>query len=85
MFNMRKKIVYHEEQKLGFEFHGSKSRCSISSKRFVLLDNGKKKGRKRLGTIFKSLGKWVLKIMDFILILGTIIEFALLIKNYFGW
>ena len=82
---MLKLIFYHEEQKLGFELQGSKSRCSISNRSFVLLNGGKKRGRKRLGNIFKRIGKWILRLMDFILALSTIIGFTLLIKNYLGW
>ena len=37
---MRRFIFYHEEQRQGFWFLGSKSRCSISSRRVVLLNNG---------------------------------------------
>lgn len=82
---MKKVLFYHEEQKLGFDLQGSKSRCFISSKCFVLLNDGKKNRRRRLGAIFKSIGKCVLRIMDFILALSTIIGFALLVMNYFGW
>lgn len=82
---MKKIIFYHEELKLGFRLPGSKSRCSISSRSIVLLNDGKKKCRKRLGAIFKSIGKWVLRLMDFILALSTIIGFTLLVKNYLGW
>lgn len=80
-----RKIIFHEMRVQGTWLSGSKSRCSISSREVVLLNDGKKRSRKRLGTIFKSIGKWVLKIMEFILALGTIVEFALFIKNWLGW
>ena len=80
---MRKKIIYHEEQKLGFELHGSRSRCSISNRRFVLLDNGKKKGRKRLGSIFKSIGKVLRMVVKVIIAIGAIAELVLFILKTF--
>lgn len=80
---MQKLIFYQEEQKLGFELHGSKSRCFISNRNFVLLNDGKKKGRKRLGKIFKSIGKVLKTIAEVIIALGTIAELTLFILNYF--
>lgn len=82
---MRKFIFYHEEQRLSFRLLGSKSRCSISSRRVVLLNNGKKKGRKRLGPIFKSLWKTFRKCVEFVLALGFIAKLALFILNWLGW
>ena len=80
---MRKFIFYHEEQRQGFWLLGSKSRCSISSRRVVLLINGKKRDRKRLGAIFKSIGKLLKAITKVIIALGTIAELTLLILNIF--
>ena len=79
------KIVffYHEEQKLGFELQGSKSRCSISNRSFVLLNDGKKRSRKRLGRTFRSIGKVLKMIAKVIIALGTIAELALLLLNNF--
>lgn len=82
---MRIFILNHEEQKLGFELHGSESRCSISSRRVVLFNNGKKRGRRRLGPIFKSLWKMFRKCVEFILALGFIAKLALLILSWLGW
>ena len=82
---MRRFIFYHEEQRQGFWFLGSKSRCSISSRRVVLLNNGKKRGRKRLGPIFKGLWKMFRKCVAFILALGFIAKLALLILSWLGW
>ena len=80
---MRKFIFYHEEQKLGFELHGSRSRCFISNKSFVLLNDGKKRGRRRQSKIFKSIGKLLKAITKVIIALGTIAELTLLILNIF--
>lgn len=82
---MCKIIFYQEEQKQGFRLPGSKSRCSISSKRFVLLIYGKKRGRKRLGTIFKSIGKIILKVIDLFLLFGPLVELTLLIAKWLDW
>ena len=80
---MKKVYFYHEEQKLGFELQGSKSRCSISNRSFVLLYDGKRRGRKRLGKIFKSIGKVLKTIAKVIIALGTIAELTLFILNNF--
>ena len=82
---MRRFIFYHEEQRLGFRLLGSESRCSISSRRVVLLFNGKKRGRKRLGVIFKSIGKFVLKVIDLVLLFGPLFELTLIIVKWLGW
>ena len=82
---MRKLLFYHEELKLCFKLPGSKSRCSISSRRVVLLLNGKKRGRKRLGAIFKSIGKVVLKVIDLVLLFGPLFELTLIIAKWLGW
>lgn len=82
---MRKFIFYHEEQRLGFRLLGSESRCSISSRRVVLLNNGKKKGRKRFGAIFKSLWKTFRKCVELVLALGFIAKLALLVLSWLGW
>ncbi len=84
-FMMRKFIFYHEEQRLGFRLLGSESRCSISSRRVVLLNNGKKRGRRRIGPIFKSFWKMFRKCVEFILALGFIAKLALLVLSWLGW
>lgn len=71
---MRKFIIFHEEHKLDFKLRGSKSRCSISNRSFVLLNDGKKKGRKRLGVIFKRIGKVLKTIAKVIIAIGAIAE-----------
>ena len=80
---MLKLFFYHEEQKLGFELQGSKSRCSISNRSFVLLNDGKKRSRKRLGRTFESIGKVLKTIVEVIIALGTIAELTLFILNNF--
>ena len=80
---MRKFIYFHEEHKLDFKLRGSKSRCSISNKSFVLLNDGKKKGRKRLGVIFKSLGKALIMVVKVIIAIGAIAELVLFILKTF--
>jgi hypothetical protein len=82
---MLKIILYHEEQRQGFWLLGSKSRCSISSRRVVLLNNGKKRGRRRIGPIFKSFWKIFRKCVEFILALGFIAKLALLVLSWLGW
>lgn len=78
---MRRFIVYHEEKKQGFGLLGSESRCSITSWKFVLLNDGKKRSRKRLDAIFKSVckvSKWMIK---FVIALGALAELALFFLN----
>ena len=82
---MLKIFFYQEEQKLGFGLPGFKSRCSISIRKVVLLINGKKRGRKRLGVIFKSIGKFILKVIDLFLLFGPLVELTLLIAKWLGW
>lgn len=82
---MSKLDIYHQGRKLDFKLHGSKSRCSFSSRRVVLSNNGKKSVFKRLKHAFKTIGKWLQKLWAFILALSKIIDIALFIKNYFGW
>ena len=80
---MRKFIFDLEEHKLNFKLHGSKSRCSISNRSFVLLNDGKKNGRKRPGEIFKSLGKVLKTIVKIIIAIGAIAELVLFILKTF--
>ena len=80
---MRKFIFYHEEHKLDFKLHGSKSRCSISNRSIVLLNDGKKKGRKRLGVIFKSICNVLITITKLIVAIGTIAELVSFILKTF--
>lgn len=61
------------------------NRCSISSLMVVLLQGEKKRGRRRLGTIFKSYGKGLLKTVEVIVALSTFVELALKIMNWINW
>ena len=61
------------------------NRCSISSLVVVLLQGEKKRGRRRLGAIFKSYGKGLLKTVEVIVALSTFVELALKIMNWINW
>lgn len=76
------KLIIHETRVQGTWLSGSKSRCSISSRDVVLSNDGKKKRRRRLCPIFKSVGKVILKI---IVAIGAIAELALLVVNWLCW
>ncbi len=80
-----KKIIYREKRVQRTRLSGSKSRCSISSRKTVLLNDGKKRSRTRLGTIFRRIGKVVLTIIEVILALGTLADLTLFIWNRYGW
>lgn len=77
------KLFIRETRVQGTWLYGVRNRCSISNRKVVLLNVGKKRSRRRLGAIFKSIGKVVLKIVEVILAITTLAEFALLIKNLF--
>lgn len=80
-----RKIIFRETRVQGTWLSGSKSRCSISSTEKVLLIDGKKRSRKRLGAIFKSIGKVLKTVAKVIIAIGAIAELALAIKNLFVW
>jgi hypothetical protein len=80
-----KKITILETRVQGTWLSGSKSRCSISSRKVVLLNDGKKRSRRRLGAIFKSIVKVALKTIDVIIALGALAELVLLILGWLGW
>ena len=79
------KLIIRETRVHGTWFSGSKSRCSISSKKVVLLNDGKKRSRRRLGAIFKSIGKVVLNTVKVIIALGAIAKLALFVLRWLGW
>ena len=60
----------------------SRNRCSITRWTLVLLKDGKKRGRQRLGAIFKSIGKVMLKTVEVIVALSPFVELALIILNW---
>lgn len=80
-----KKITILETRVEDTWLSGSKSRCSISSRKVVLLNDGKKRGRRRLGAIFKSICKVALKTVEVIIAIGALAELALLIIAWLGW
>ena len=79
------KIIIHETRVQSTWLSGSKSRCSISSRKVVLLNDGKKRSRRKLGALFKSIVKVALKTVDVIIALGALAELALLIAGWLGW
>ena len=70
---------------LGIWLSISRNRCSISSLEVVLIQSGKKTRRRRLGAIFKSIGKVLLKAIELIVALSPFVELILVIKNWLGW
>ncbi len=79
------RLIIREKRVQGTWLSGSKSRCSISSRIVVLLNDGKKRSRRRLGAIFKSICKVALKAVEVIIALGALAELALLIIGWLGW
>lgn len=80
-----RQFKFHEMRVQGTWLSGSKGRWSYTSREVVLLNNGKKRGRRRLGTFFKSIGKVVKSVIDFVLALGNISKLALFFMNKFNW
>ncbi len=76
---------FHETRIQGIWLSISRNRCSITRWTLVLLKDGKKRGRQRLGAIFKSIGKVLFKTVEVIVALSPFIELALIILNYIGW
>ena len=58
-----RKFIFHEMRVQGIWLSGSKSHCSISSTEVVLLNDGKKRRHSKIGAIFKSIGKLLLKLL----------------------
>lgn len=63
----------------------SKNRCSISSLEVVLLKNGKKRKRSKIGAIFKKIWRGILMLIELILALDTLLGFTSFITNWFNW
>lgn len=78
---MRKLFIYHEEKKQGFSLPGLESRCSITSWKVVLLKDSKKRSRKRLDAIFKSVCKVSKYMIKFVIALGALAKLALFFLN----
>ena len=64
---------------------GSKSRCSISSSERVLLIDGKKRRRSKIGAIFKKIWKGILIVIELVLALDSLLDFASVILNWLAW
>ena len=64
---------------------GSKSHCSISRTERVLLVDEKKKKHPKIGAIFKKIWEVTQKVIEVILSIATLIEFALLLLNLPIW
>lgn len=80
-----KNIKYREMRVQGTWLSDRKGRWSYSSKEVVLLNSGKKRNRRRLGTIFKSVCKVAKWIIRFVLALGYIAKLALFIIDKFNY
>ena len=78
-----KKIIFRETQVQGTWLSGSKSRCSISSTEKVVEVEEKKRKRLKIGAIFKSVGKWLLKVADVIVAIGSIAGLISFILSFF--
>lgn len=79
------KLKFREMRVQGTWHSGRKGRWSYSSKEVVLLNDGKKRNRRRLGSIFKSVCKVVKWILGIVLALGYIAKLALFIINKFNY
>ena len=75
----------HEMRVQGTWHSGSKGRWSYTSRKVVLSNDGKKRSRRRLGAIFKSICKVARFMIDIVLSVGDISKLALLFKNKFNW
>ena len=84
MCHMRNFIFHSKRVQGAWHRIGSKSRCSYISVEEVLLFDGKKRKRLKLGALFKKIGKWALKVIKIILALGAISDFVSLILSLLG-
>ena len=64
---------------------GSKSRCSISSSERVLLIDGKKRRRSKIGAIFKKIWKGIIIMVEIVLALDSLLDFASVFMNWLAW
>ncbi len=78
-------IFFHERRVQGTTLSGSKSRISITSSELVLLNDVKKRRRKKLGRILRLLWKAFRKGAEFIFAIGFIAKLILVILNHLGW
>lgn len=79
------KIIIRERRVQGTWLSGSKSRCSISSTERVLLIDGKKKTRPKIGAFFEKIWKSVHSIVNIVTTLDNIKDFALILMTWLGW
>jgi hypothetical protein len=80
-----RKIIFREMRVQGTWLSGSKSHCSISRTERVLLVDEKKKKHPKIGAIFKKNWEVTQKVIEVILSIATLIEFALLLLNLPIW
>ena len=81
---MLKKTVREKRIKF-FRLSISRNRCSISSVEVVLLKNGKKRKRSKIGAIFKKIWKGILTLINLISALDAFLDFTSFIANWFNW
>ena len=79
------KFIIREKRVQGTWLSGSKSRCSISRTERVLSLDVKKKKHPKIGAIFKKIWEVTKTVMEIILALATLIEFASLVMNHPIW
>lgn len=77
------KFIIRETRVQGTWLSGSKSRCSISSTEKVVEVEEKKRKRLKIGAIFKSIGKWLPKVADVIIAIGSIAGLITFILSFF--
>lgn len=80
-----KKIIFHQVRVQGTCHSGSKSRYFISRKIVVLLNDGKWRRRKIIRRFFEIVWKVIKAIVEIVLALGSISEFAIIFKAWLGW
>lgn len=77
------KIFYRETRVQGTWRSGSENRCSISSTEKVVEIEERKRKRLKIGAIFKSIGKWLPKVADVIIAIGSIAGLITFILSFF--
>ena len=76
---------FREKRIRFFRLSISRNRCSISSVEVVLLKNGKKRKRSKIGAIFKKIWKGIRTLIELFLALDTLLDFTSFISNWFNW
>ena len=80
-----KKFIFQEMRVQGTWLSGSKSHCSISRTERVLYVDEKKKKHPKIGAIFKKIWAITKFVIELILAMATLIEFASLLLNLPIW